>query len=345
MKAIQLIETGEPVVERQVDVPTVAPGEILIRVGAAGICHSDAHYRSGESPTGELPISPGHEVAGIVEQVGNDVESVSVGNRVALDYLVTCGDCPDCLSGQRQFCPTGQMLGKHCDGGWAERIVVPAGNAVLVPESVSLESAAVMMCSSSTSLHALCKARMKPGETVAVFGAGGLGMSAIQLAQVLEASQVFAVDINAERLAIAREFGAVAIDASVCDPVDAIRDQTGGRGVDVALELIGLGATMQQAVRSLAPLGRAALAGLTKQDITLNPYTDLINREAEVIGVSDHMASDLPQLLAWAAEGKLDTARVITQRVALEAAAINGVLDRLDQHGSGIRAVIVPEDI
>ena len=102
---------------------------------------------------------------------------------------------------------------------------------------------------------------------------------------------------------------------------------------------------MQQAVRSLAPLGRAALAGLTQQDITLNPYSELINREAEVIGVSDHLASDLPQLLAWAAKGKLDTSRVITQRVPLEAAAINGVLDRLDQHGSGIRTVIVPEDV
>ena len=342
MKAVCLNEVGQPLVAADIEIPQPTTGEILIRVGAAGICHSDVHYRSGQSPTGPLPLTMGHEVAGVVESVGGGVSSLVIGDRVALDYLITCGDCGRCHDGDRQFCSTGKMLGKHRAGGYAEYVCVPAENAVLVPDAVSLEAAALMMCSSSTSLHALRKARHAPGESVAVFGVGGLGMSAIQLASVLEAKQIFAVDINADRLAMAETLGAIPINAQTSDPLVAIHEKTDGRGVDVALELIGLPLTMQQAVRSLAVHGRAALVGITPEGFMLEPYDELINKEAEVIGVSDHMASDLPQLLAWAAEGRLDFANVITERVPLEAAPINAVLDRLERHGGGVRAVIVP---
>jgi len=236
------------------------------------------------------------------------------------------------------------MLGKHRAGGYAEYVCVPAENAVLVPDNVPLEEAALMMCSSSTSLHALHKGRLAPGESVAIFGAGGLGMSAVQLAFILKASHVFAVDIDADRLAYAKSLGAIPIDANVGDPVEQIFQQTDGRGVDVALELIGLPLTMQQAVRCLGIHGRAALVGITPEGFLLEAYDQLINKEAEVIGVSDHMASDLVQLLQWAAEGRLDVSDVITERVPLEADAINAVLDRLERHGSGVRAVIIPRD-
>lgn len=343
MKAVRLVEIGQPLVAAEVETPQPAAGEILVRVGAAGICHSDAHYRSGQSPTDSLPIAMGHEVAGTVEQLGEGVTTLSVGDRVALDYLVTCGKCHRCNDGDRQFCETGKMLGKHRAGGYAEYVCVPVENAVPVPNAVPLEAAALMMCSSSTSLHALHKARHAAGESVAVFGVGGLGMSAIQLARVLEAKQIFAVDIDPDRLALAKEMGAIPINAQQIDPVVAIAEQTEGHGVDVALELIGLPITMQQAVQCLAVHGRAALVGITQEGFTLTPYDELINKEAEVIGVSDHMASDLPQLLAWAAEGHLDFSNVITERVPLEANAINAVLDRLERHGSGVRAVIVPQ--
>lgn len=342
MKAIRLVEVGQPLVASEIEIPQPAADEILIRVGAAGICHSDAHYRSGGSPAGPLPLALGHEVAGVVEQLGKGVTSVAIGDRVALDYLVTCGACDYCGTGDRQFCDTGKMIGKHRDGGYAEYICLPAENAVAVPDSVSLEAAALMMCSSSTSLHALHKARLAPGETVAILGVGGLGMSAIQLARVLKARQVFAVDIDPARLAMAAELGAVSIDAQQSDPVQEIRARTGGRGVDVAVELIGLPITMQQSVQSLGVHGRAALVGITQQGFTLTPYDELINKEAEIVGVSDHMASDLPQLLAWAAAGELDFSQVITERVPLQADAINEVLDRLECHGGGVRAVIVP---
>ena len=163
-----------------------------------------------------------------------------------------------------------------------------------------------MMCSTATSLHALNKARMKAGESVAIFGAGGLGVSAIQLALALGAREVFAVDIQPNKLDLAKSLGAVPIDARSGDPVKLIRDQTGGRGVDVALELIGLPLTMQQAVRSLSIQGRAALVGITEKTFEISPYHELINREAEIIGVSDHLAAEIPVLLEFARAGKLN---------------------------------------
>ena len=343
MNAVRLAETGQPLVVSEMEIPAPADSEVLVRVAAAGICHSDCHYRAGTSPTRPLPLTPGHEVAGVVEQVGEGVDGVSPGDRVALHYLVTCGECDYCRGGHEQFCAAAQMLGKHRDGGYAEYICVPARNAIAVPDAVPMETAAIMMCSTATSLHALEKARIAPDESVAVFGAGGLGLSAIQLATILGAQRVFAVDISAERLEIASQLGATPIDASDCDPVDAIFDLTSGHGVDVSLELIGLAKTMRQAVRVLGVLGRAALVGLTQTSFAVDSYEELINKEAEVIGVSDHLATDLSRLMNWAAESKLDFSHIITDRVALEADAINAVLDRLDACGSGVRSVIVPD--
>jgi propanol-preferring alcohol dehydrogenase len=198
------------------------------------------------------------------------------------------------------------------------------------------------MCSSSTALHALHKARMKPGERVAVFGVGGLGSSAIQLARALGAAEVFGVDVNPAKLRLAERLGALAVDATAGGGSGEIRERTLGRGVDVALELVGLPETMREAVRSLAPMGRAALAGLTDRALTVSPYGELLNREAEIIGVSDHLASEIPTLLELAASGRLDLTAVITGTVPLEAAAINERLDALDRFGDDVRTVIVP---
>lgn len=199
-----------------------------------------------------------------------------------------------------------------------------------------------MMCSSATSLHALHKARMQPGESVAIFGAGGLGMSAIQLAQALGASKVFAVDIHPDKLELAKSLGADPIDARAGDPVKLIRDRTGGQGVDVALELIGLPLTMEQSVRALARQGRSALAGITERNFEVSPYHELINREAEIIGVSDHLAAEIPVLLEFARIGKLNLSKVVTRTVPLEAKAINDALDRLEHFGEDVRVVITP---
>ena len=342
MKALRLLQAGRPLELHDIALPETGDGEVLVRVKAAGICHSDAHYRAGISRVDPLPLTLGHEVAGVVEAIGRNVKQFHVGQRVCLHYMATCGTCAWCVKGNEQFCETGAMIGKSRDGGYAAFIVIPARSVFQLPDEIPFEHGAIMMCSSATSLHALHKARMQPGESVAIFGAGGLGMSAIQLAQALGASQVFAVDLQPNKLELARSLGAEPIDARADDPVQQIREHTGGRGVDVALELIGLPLTMQQSVRALARQGRAALAGITERNFEVSPYHELINREAEIIGVSDHLAAEIPLLLEFARTGKLNLANLVTRTVPLEAKAINDTLDRLEHFGEGVRVVIAP---
>jgi propanol-preferring alcohol dehydrogenase len=234
------------------------------------------------------------------------------------------------------------MIGKYRDGGYAEYICVPERSVFALPDEVPFEHGAVLMCSSATAFHALRKARLQPGERVAVFGSGGLGMSAVQLARAMGAEEVFAVDLVPGKLAGAAQLGAIPVDARSGDPVEAIRSLTGGKGVDVSLELIGLPLTIRQSLQVLAVQGRAAIAGITERTAEFAPYTELINREAEIIGVSDHLAQELPQLLAWARSGKLDLSGVVTQAVPLESRAINAVLDQLEGATETVRAVIRP---
>ena len=344
MRAVQLIEVGKPLEDVEVPLPKIGPTDVLIRVAAAGICHSDAHYRAGISEFDRLPLTLGHEVAGIVEKIGKAVTNVAPGDRVCVHYLVHCGSCEFCVRGLEQFCIKGQMIGRHRDGGYAEFIKIPSNSAFVLPNEISFEVGAVMMCSSATALHALNKARLKPGESVAIFGFGGLGFSALQLARAFGSVEVYVVEINPVKLASAKKFGAVAINAKATDPVEQIRAATSGKGVDVSLELIGSAKTMRQAVLCLAPLGRAALVGLTIESMSIFPYAEVINREAEIIGVPDHLATELPTLIEFVRIGRLRFPSGMLHSVDLDAGQINRVLDGLETSTERIRTVILPRE-
>src|SRR5438067_7652318 len=168
MRAVRLTKIQCPLINDEIDNPTARPGEVVVEIRAAGICHSDAHYRAGGGAV-TLPLTLGHEIAGVV---------ASTGQRVALHYLHD----------------DGRMLGKEIDGGYAERIVVPAANLVPIPDAVPFDAAAIMMCSTATAYHALRLASLRAGESVAIIGFGGLGASAAQLAKVMGAGNIFAVD-------------------------------------------------------------------------------------------------------------------------------------------------------
>ena len=340
MKAVRLTGIGKPLEVAEVPVPQIGPHDVLIRVAAAGICHSDAHYRDGISKIDNLPVTLGHEVAGRVEKTGAQVTNISPGDRVCLHYLVHCGECEFCRRGLEQFCTTVRMIGKHQDGGYAEFLVVPARNAVMLPDEISFEAGAIMMCSSATALHALHKARPKPGESVAIFGFGGLGFSALQLARALGCGDAYVVEINPAKLASATKLGAVAIDATAGDPVEQIKNATAGKGVDISLELIGSAKTMRQAVQSLSPLGRAALVGLTTESLSMLPYSEIINQEAEIIGVSDHLASELSVLIEFERSGKLQFPSDALRLVDLDADKINAALDQLQSSIDHVRTII-----
>src|SRR5258708_25819740 len=195
MKAVRLVQVGKPLEDAEIPVPEIGASDVLIGVAACGICHSDEHYRAGVSKIDNLPLTLGHEVAGTVEKISQEVTRVATGDRVYVHYLVHCGHCEFCTRGFEQFCPQLRMIVKHRDGGYAEFIKVPAENAFMLPDEISFEAGAIMMCSSATALHALNKARLKPKESVAIFGFGGLGFSALQLARAFGCGEIYVVDI------------------------------------------------------------------------------------------------------------------------------------------------------
>jgi D-arabinose 1-dehydrogenase-like Zn-dependent alcohol dehydrogenase len=342
MKAVRMVEAGKPLELQNIPIPPIGEKDILVRVRAAGVCHSDAHYRGGRSTMGMLPITLGHEIAGEIEWTGSQVTSLVAGDRVALHYNISCGDCYYCSTGNEQFCTTVRMLGHHMDGGYAEYVAVPARNAIPLPEEIAFVQGATLMCASATALHALRKGRVKAGETVAVFGVGGLGLSAIQLARAMGAVEVYAVDIQQDKLELASEYDAIPVDGARCDAVEEIRRLTRGRGVDVALEMIGLQKTMKQTVESLSIMGRAVIVGISRDPLEVNPYATLIGHEAEILGSNDHLLQELPMLVDMVRRGILDTSRVVSQVIPLDAAKINQRLDALEHFTSDVRAVIVP---
>jgi D-arabinose 1-dehydrogenase-like Zn-dependent alcohol dehydrogenase len=272
--------------------------------------------------------------------VGEEVTNVAAEDRVCVHYLVHCGSCEFCVRGLEQFCAKGRMIGKHRDGGYAEFIKVPGRNAFVLPDEIPFEVGAIMMCSSATALHALNKARLESGESVAIFGFGGLGFSALQLAQAFGCGKVYVVEINPTKLASIAALGGVAIDPNAGDPVDQIREATSGKGVDVSIELIGSAITMRQAVQCLGALGRAALVGLTAESLSVLPYPEVINKEVEIIGVSDHLAAELPALMEFARSGKLRFPTGALRFIDLDPVRINAALDALNTSIDHVRTVI-----
>jgi len=334
--AVQLVKANSPLIDSDVDRPSPGRGEVAISIEAAGICRSDLHYRSGFPRLGHLPRTLGHEVAGTITAVGPDA-GLDVGARVCVHYLVTCGNCDHCTGGFEQFCAEGRMIGKELDGGFAESIVVPASNAFPIPEQVSTAAAAIMMCSTATVFHALAVGRVTTTDSVVIFGAGGLGQSAVQLGRRL-AGRVIAVDPNPVKRALAASFDAIAVDPGD-DAVGAVRAEL-PEGADVVVDLVGSAEVMRAALDVLAPMGRAVAVGLTSDVFEIGPYTDLVIGEHQVLGSSDHLATEIPQLLDLAADRAIDLDGVISRSVPLEAAAINDSLDRMADWGDEVRIVV-----
>jgi len=291
-----MVRHGAPLVEQDIAEPVPRHGEMLIEIRAAGICHSDAHYRAepGRVP---LPRTLGHEIAGI---------NVATGERVAVHYLLDDGD----------------MIGKERDGGYAEKIVVPAENAIPIPVHLSFEEAAIMMCSTATAYHALRLANLQRNELVAILGFGGLGFSALKLAQQMGVAAVYVAERVAEKLALAAELGAV--------PGLPV-------GMDVALDFAGNAALCLDALRALRRGGRLVLVAINLRELRIDAYADVLAKERHIIGCSDHTRGELLELMQMT----LDLSRAITRHVPLEAKAVNAVLDDLEKGTHHLRAVIV----
>ncbi len=342
MRAVRLHRIGEPLSVDEVPRPTPGPGEVLVDIKASGVCHSDLNYRDGVGTVGHLPIILGHEIAGVVAEVGEGVEDFEVGDRAVVHYVLSCGRCRYCSRGLENLCEHYAMIGKDVDGGFAEYIAVPARNLVKLPERLPLEQGAILGCAVSTPLHALRRADLKPGESVVVYGVGGLGVHAVQLAsKVFGAGLVIAVDVAEYKLELAKRLGADAIvNPRYEDPVERVREETDGRMADIVLDLVGRRETIMKGIECIGKGGRMVLVGIGPETITLSPYRTIIGREMSVIGVNDHLKSELYQLVDLLASGRLDLSASVTHRLPLEEA--NRAMEMLEKKlDNPIRIVLI----
>ncbi|CAA9590141.1 MAG: Alcohol dehydrogenase class III, partial [uncultured Thermomicrobiales bacterium] len=263
MRAVRYHGPGEPFHNDEIPVPQPGAGEALVRVGAAGICHTELHLRHGVLNLGVAPLVPGHEIAGEVAAVGPGVDAVRPGDRVAVYYYVGCGRCSWCRQGQENLCrDVVDQFGFTADGGWAEYVVVPARNLVPLPDGLTVEEAAALGCSATTALHAVRSvADVRLGETVVVYGVGAVGYALIQLCR-LAGARVIAVGRTPAKLALAAELGAdVTINADELNPAVETLRLTGDEGADVVFELVGITETMERSVAMLRRRGRLVFIG------------------------------------------------------------------------------------
>jgi D-arabinose 1-dehydrogenase-like Zn-dependent alcohol dehydrogenase len=341
VKAARLHKIGEDLKLDEVEVPSLADDQVLLKVRASGICHSDINYRDGVGKVARLPITLGHEISGIVAERGSRVEQVARGERVCVHYVVGCGMCKFCLAGLETYCRKYQMVGKDLDGGFAEYLKVPAGNVLALPETVPFEHGAILGCAVSTAYHALRRGRVKPTENVVVYGVGGLGIQAVQLAAShFKAGSVIAIDIVDHKLSLAKKLGAKeAINASKTDPPESIRAMTDGQGADVVLDFVGTKNTLETAISCAGMGARIVVIGISSEELRISPYSTIIGKETELVGSNDHLKTELAELIQLVASKRIDLSGSITHKVKLE--EVNKGIQILEKGiGNPVRVVV-----
>jgi len=336
MKAAVLYQPHLPLVVEEVDLRGPGPGEVVVRLAASGVCHSDYHVVKGEWAN-DLPIVLGHEGAGVVEEVGEGVATVEPGDHVVLSWMPNCGRCTYCITGRPHLCDhppeVDQASGMWKDNhrlnlfahvaSFAEYTLVPESGAIPIREEMPLDRASLLGCGVMTGVGAAINtARVRPGSTVAVFGCGGVGLNVIQGAALAGAGRIIAVDLTEEKLMFARRFGATdGVNAAGQNPVEAIGELTGGAGVDYAFEAIGNLQAMEQAYASVRKGGMAVIVGMPPHGERMSFPATLLYGERRLTGSlygSANLRVDIPRLVDLYLAGKLDLDTLITRRYALE---------------------------
>jgi len=351
VKAAVMYGVGQPLVIEDVEVDQPRAGEVLVKTSASGVCHSDLHFMEGSYPTA-VPIVLGHESAGVVEKVGEGVTNVKPGDRVVIAFVSSCGYCDNCVQGKPYICNNSALLGRgdrlKLNGNpmpqfanmsaFAEYQLVSANACVPVPEGVPMEVAALVGCSVMTGVGAVSNtAKIPVGATVAVIGAGGVGLNVIQGAALAGASRIIAVDLLENKLAAAKQFGATdTIDASNADPVAQVMQMTGG-GVDFAFEAIGLAKTAEQCFGMIKRGGRAVVVGMIPVTSSVSVPGVGFLMEKGIIGSfygSTRQTHDMPWLMELYRQKRLKIDELISRRYKLNqineayAALKNGEVNR-----------------
>jgi len=318
VKAVRFYKAGMPLRVEEVDVPRIGVNEVLVKVKAAGICHTDLHFLDGVIAPwkGTLPLTLGHEIAGEVSDTGRGVRRFRKGDRVVVYNGVPCGKCRFCKDGKENLCMDLDQIGFTLDGGYAEFVKTRADTLVKLPNKVSFESGAVLTCGAGATYHALLDiADLKQGEYLMINGFGGLGAVALQIARSMGA-KVIAVDVADEKLVEAERLGAVAtINAAESNVGQKVKEMTDGFGANVVLELVGREKTMQSALDSLGKTGRMVIVGYTKDQLKATPL-HMVTNEWKILASVAYTKKDLEAVVGLAERGKLSP--LVSMKVGLE---------------------------
>jgi alcohol dehydrogenase, propanol-preferring len=340
MKAAVMTRHEAPLEIQHLPAPQPGPRDALIRVEACGICRSDWHLwrrdlvHLGLDPA--LPFVPGHEFGGVVEAVGVEVHHFGVGDRVGVPFHLACGHCEYCLTGRSNLCLAYGIIGVHHSGGYGSESVVPNAdvNLVRLPDNVDFITSAALGCRYMTAFHGVAeRARLRPGEWVAVFGIGGVGIASVQIAAAMGA-RVLAVSRSEDKLAQARAEGAEATVKAGDNAVAAIKDITGG-GADVTIDALGIPQTVLPAILALKKSGRMVRLGFGGKEeagMFTIPLDAVTGQEMELIGSWGCPVTSYPRLLSMVSTGTLNPRRLVDRLVPVEEAS--GVLEAMTDYGT-----------
>ena len=355
VRAVVAKRPKDPVETVSIEVPDPGPGEALVRIQACGVCHTDLHYREG-GINDEFPFLLGHEAAGLVEAVGAGVDSVVAGDFVILNWRAVCGQCRACRRGRPWYCfathnaaqkmtldgqPLAPALGI---GAFAERTLVAAGQCTKVDPAVAPSVAGLLGCGVMAGLGAaLLTGEVRPGDSVAVFGCGGVGDAAIAGAKLAGATTIVAVDMDARKLEWARDFGAThTVDASRQDPVEAVREATGGYGADVCIEAVGNPKVFEQAFFARDLAGTLVQVGVPTPDMRIDlPFIELFGRGGRIkpSWYGDCLPSrDFPMLVDLHLQGRLPLERFVSETIGLD--DVEEAFHKMER-GEVLRSVVV----
>ncbi|MGV0745014.1 zinc-binding dehydrogenase [Mycolicibacterium sp. XJ870] len=343
MRAERFYADTKIVAVEDVPIPEPGPGEVLVKVAFCGICHSDLSLINGTFPAQAPVVTQGHEASGTIAKLGPDVSGWSEGDRVIVAAGRPCMSCPNCRRSDVANCMRIQLMAFAYDGAWAEYTLAQAIGLTRVPDNVPLEQAAILADAVSTPYGAVVRTgKVGIGESVGVWGLGGVGTHIVQLSRLVGAAPLVAVDIKPEVLERALDLGAdYAFDARDENLAEEITEVTGGRGLDVAFDAVGLRSTFEQALSQLTVGGRLVAVGMSAESPTVGPTSMFGLTQKQVLGHLGYQNVDISTLATLVSLGRLDLSRSISEIVSLEDVAVG--IDKLErQDGNPIRILVRP---
>ncbi len=331
MKAARIVQPNKPLEVQEIETPRPKASQVLVKIRAVGVCHSDIHLWEGgyEGLGGQVikttdrgvryPLTPGHEVAGVIESIGEDVKEFAKGDRVLVYPWIGDGLCPACRAGEENLCDKPNSLGIYTDGGYAEYVLVPDKRyLVRLDDKMDIDASAVLGCSVLTAYGAVKNAELKPNDNVIVVGAGGIGLMAIQSVKAITEARTIAMDIDDKKLEAAKKNGAdITINSKTQDPVKAVMEVTNNMGADAVLDIVNASKTVETDMQLLRKRAKVVLVGLFGGELRLN-LVSMPTRAYKLIGSYTGTMADLTELVSLAQRGVIKP--IVSDRFKLDQA-------------------------